>query len=240
MDSPQAQEKCSSSNKNHILEGREISEDQNTSSMTPTARKEYKSTCRIHKWRREKLLHDFLKKIKMNPEDAIEVLSRSTRKSARNLTREREVESFRFPERFFGQISNKDTAALTVFYQFSDRQIGFIRRYIGGIPKLESIREERWKFLESMPTIFGLNSEHDTWENFGNQRSTLISRKARKMKCFRFGLKDALYARFQEYLSIKSWPYPPDLFSIPDDEISRTVVVVLSIDSGTGTLKMMM
>ena len=60
------------------------------------------------------------------------------------------------------------------------------------------------------------------------------------MKCFRFELKDALYARFQEYLSIKSWPYPPDLFSIPYDELSRTVVVVLSIDSGTGMLKMMM
>ena len=53
-------------------------------------------------------------------------------------------------------------------------------------------------------------------------------------------LNEAIKARLLEFRSIGSWPTLRRLENILDSERDSTIVVFLSLDSGTGTVKLMM
>ena len=207
-------------------------------------KKEFSTLSRAQKWRREKMLLNFLSETKITATEAILILAKSLKKEQR-ASRDGE-ESIHEPLispkllNSVTRVSAKDAAALTLFHNFSDREIRFIRRYVGGLPAIQEIREKRWSFLNTMPNIYGLNSELGKWEILGNQRTILASRRARTLESVRFSLKECISSRILEFETAGCWPHPPELSSIANEDLSRTVVVLLSVDSGTGTLKMML
>ena len=93
-----------------------------------------------------------------------------------------------------------------------------------------------------MPQIYDLNSEAGIWEAICNQRPVLSARETQKMDSVRFSLKDCVIARLQEFRMTDSWPYPPspDLNSVGNEDICNTEDILLSVDSGTGILKLIL
>ena len=83
----------------------------------------------------------------MDVTDAILILVKSLKKQ-QHLVQDCEVDYHNpsFSTTFLNSVaclSAKDAAALTLFYNFSDREINFIRRYVGGLPTIKRIRKER-------------------------------------------------------------------------------------------------
>ena len=146
----------------------------------PKLKKAYSTLSRKHQLKREKILYRVLDQIKMTSTDAFHILSKSVAKNDNKTDSERMETEIDMNQLLCSSLAPcmdvKDVAALTLYYQLSDREINFIRRYVGGIPKLDLIRTERWKFFKTMPMIFGFNSQTKDWDIIGNERITLLGR----------------------------------------------------------------
>ena len=204
----------------------------------PVARKSYTAIHRSLKHKRIRLLHEVLEKLKMTPEDAISVLSKDIGKTE-SKTNTDVITTIVKSLDYAAPLSVQDAAALTTFFQFSDREIQFVRRFIGGLPALNKIRQERWKYLKTMPNMYCFDTMSGMWTEIGHGRVVLRSKKARNYSCIRIELRKALLARLQEYKSVGSMPTAPDITSLAGVDRSRTFAILLSLDSGTGTVKLM-
>ena len=210
----------------------------------PLFDKDYLELHPTNKRKRAKRFVDVLRLFRISEEDALAILCKNvlSRAEQGNDQLELGIELKKLLSAYNVSLplSQKDAAALTLHQGFSDNEIRFIRRYIGGLPTIESIRTERWKYLDSMPPVYGLDGETCCWHILGRGRFTLTSKSARNVDCVRLKLNEAIQARLLEFSSIGSWPTPPRLENILESERSSTIVVLLSLDSGTGTVKLMM
>ena len=136
-------------------------------------------------------------------------------------------------------MSAKHSSALILYHGLSDNVVRFIRSYLGSIPPIEEIRKEKWKFVLSMPTVFGLNSITRKWSVLGQGRFTIDSKVSRTIECVRMRLGESIKSRLKELKEIGKWPYPPSSPFISPRSLRNSVIVLLSVDSGTGTVKFM-
>jgi len=57
--------------------------------------------------------------------------------------------------------------------------------------------------------------------------------------CVKMPILEIIQAKLLEYRDINKWPTPPVSRAVPSHKQDHTVVLLLSIDSGTGTVKFM-
>lgn len=57
--------------------------------------------------------------------------------------------------------------------------------------------------------------------------------------CVKMRLAPVIVAKLTEYQLENRWPQPPNSLIVPATPVESTVVFMLSVDSGTGTLKLM-
>ncbi len=67
----------------------------------------------------------------------------------------------------------------------------------------------------------------------------MISLVGRGIEGVRISLFSTMVHYLEECLECNMWPSPPQLRCIPPSKYDRTLVFLLSIDSGTGTTKIM-
>ena len=114
----------------------------------PVFEKEYHQLHPTNKRKREKVFVNVLHHLHISEEDALVILCKNllSRAEKGNGLFKLGIE-FRKLLSVYNvslPLSKKDATALTLYQGFSDNEIRFIRRYIGGLPTMESIRMERW------------------------------------------------------------------------------------------------
>lgn len=92
-------------------------------------------------------------------------------------------------------------------------------------------------FLEDIPFMQVLNFESDVCFTVGQGR--LESFDAHNIQAVRIGLSAAISTQIAAYYEVYRWLRSPPRRFLSSDECYNTVVVELTIHSGTGTLKLM-
>ena len=98
------------------------------------SKKDYSVLSRSQRWRREKKLNSFLQQEKICAQEAIAILSKTIKRDFADGPNDENLNTVIQGENISG-LSSKDASALKLFYDLTERNINFIRRYIGGIPK---------------------------------------------------------------------------------------------------------
>eukprot|EP00171_Calliarthron_tuberculosum_P021624 IDg21624t1 len=203
---------------------------------------EYANLKDRQKRRRESALTSFISQLGMEVTDAVEyLLAKSSRAGdclqkaltdpMSNLSKTLCKNGVPLP------LTAKHAAALFLSRQFTENDILFVRRYFGAIPPLKDIVAAKWEFLRHMPSLYIMTKNNINWRCVGNGRQILLPKVGREVLCARVSLKDALKKQLSSLKEIGRWPHPPSLPFIPANEIQSTVVLLFSIDSGTGSLK---
>lgn len=136
-------------------------------------------------------------------------------------------------------LPGRDAAALLMYKKYTERGIQFIRTISTTIPPVKNIRKARWSLLENMPRILILRNQSSRWECLPKGRNVFRSALTRDIVCVRLSLASACHNYLNESLSTDTWPTPPPLRTITTADISKTLVLLASIDAGTGTTKFM-
>lgn len=115
----------------------------------------------------------------------------------------------------------------------------FMRKNNCNIPSRDKIRKARLSFLESVPTFFILREGALSWESMQIIRFVNSVSTGCNIECTSIRLLDAMKSYLSDCKQCSSWPFPPPLHCIDESNCSRTLVSILSIDTGTGTTKLM-
>lgn len=199
----------------------------------PIVEQDYKSSSNRTKRRRSGFLIEVLKRLRMDVDDAaefcVDVCFRSRKKLPEKLSK--------YMSPVLQNPSN--AAALIAPERFTERQVQFMRSFFNCVPSVQNIRHAKWSFLASTPSLYLLLKNSLNWTELSSRREALQSNVSRDVLCVRFNVADLLLFYLREMKKAESWPTPPCLNFFSETCRSRTVVVLLSIDSGTGTLKLM-
>jgi len=136
-------------------------------------------------------------------------------------------------------LSPKHATALLVAQNATESQVQFMRNYGAGAPSLMNVRIEKRRYIANMPKLYIFRDGKNEWEVVQSQKMRDAIERSREIRCVKMNLKDTILAKLSECKSANLWPTPPISRVIPQEEVLKTVVVMLSIDSGAGTVKMM-
>ena len=103
-------------------------------------------------------------------------------------------------------LSIPEATSLSLFKRYSDRDMKFIRSYIGGLPPIQYIREKRLEYLSSLPTLYGLNKLTKIWTRRGFGRQVVSSKQGRDTDCVCLNPREALTAHLNRLEAQRLWP----------------------------------
>eukprot|EP00171_Calliarthron_tuberculosum_P001160 IDg1160t1 len=143
--------------------------------------------------------------------------------------------------KFMSPVLNNPThaAALIASERFTERQVQFMRSFFNCLPPVKKIRLAKWDFISDILAMFLLMQSDTVWKRLPSKRVSVNSEVARDIISIRFSVPELLTFYILQLKKCGRWPTPPRLNWIPENALEDTVVVLLSIDSGTGTLKLM-
>lgn len=136
-------------------------------------------------------------------------------------------------------LPTKHSSALLLSQNATESKVQFLRNYSSGNPSLHKFRAEKKSYILNMPDLQILRQESNEWELVESVKMRDNIKNPREILCVRMKLKDAVVAKLAECKSTDNWPTPPESRTIPIENVNATVVLLLSIDSGAGTVKLM-
>jgi len=130
-------------------------------------------------------------------------------------------------------------SSLYIYKNSTEREVQFNNTYFSSGLSLSKFREEKIKYLSNMPNVYILRNNSKIWELVNSRKFRDNIENARDVICAKMNLKDTLLSKLSEFESNNLWPTPPISRAVPEDLVNNTVVLLLSIDSGGGTVKLM-
>lgn len=135
--------------------------------------------------------------------------------------------------------TSKHASALLIAERATEASVQFRRSYGSGTPSVKTTRMEKRQYIQNMPQLYILRKDCSDCEFIDSLRMRDNIENSRDIICARMSLKDTIKAKLLECKSTGSWPIPPVLRVIQPENVLNTVVVLLSIDLGAGTVKFM-
>lgn len=93
--------------------------------------------------------------------------------------------------------------------------------------------------MKSFPTVYNLDRKSNTWTAQPKGCFLVSVRGTMGIKCSRINITEMIQYYLESSLVADWWPKPPSLQCIHGHEVEHTVVMLLSIDSGAGTTKLL-
>lgn len=89
-----------------------------------------------------------------------------------------------------------------------------------------------------MPKLNFATSNSDGWKTLEDGKRSVPAKEGRLIETVRFRVQEALGMYLEGMSENNEWPYPPPLVKTISSP-STTLLLLVSLDSGTGTLKLM-
>lgn len=140
---------------------------------------------------------------------------------------------------FKPSLTDIEAEALVLFRNCTRREAQFWRAHLGGFPSRHRLTAARNEILKSMPVLYVLREGSSEWDELDRPSTSMTSLQERDIISARFSLAESLTNHLTELKHAEKGPYPPYVSSISEDDRNSTVLVLISIDSGKGSLKMM-
>lgn len=113
----------------------------------------------------------------------------------------------------------------------------WIHETIFGIPpSVRELRSARWSLLSSFPRFYTMDATSNELVQQTEGRFTINYSSSRNVQCTCIELQGAVRYYFESALNSDSLPKTPHFPFISDQGRLNTVVVLISIDSGGGTI----
>jgi len=192
--------------------------------LLPKQTMEYAKSSKRHQRRKNTRLRSIVEVFKMTNREAILALATPV-----------EIQSF------FRMESLPTAAAVSLLMtrRFTERDLTFLRDYFLHIPNIKKIRSERWANLKSLPPLHILQKESPVWKLLEQGRVYFNSKEGRSILAARYKIDEYLSSRIQMLSDIENGLDFLDLNCIPSDKRRNTIPLLFSLDSGTGTVKLM-
>jgi len=137
------------------------------------------------------------------------------------------------------KLSVSQANALIMTRRFTSRDIEFLRNYLADIPSVKDLRQAHWDHIKSLPALNILHADSSQWTTMSQGRVSMTSNIGRNISAVRYSIPEFLSSRISELLELYGFVSGLGLKTIPFQNRSTTVPVLFSIDSGTGTVKLM-
>lgn len=192
--------------------------------LIPKTTSPYASSSKRQQYRKAKRVRDFVSCLNMTECEGVSALVK--RKEIRKM-----ADCLNY--------TAKEANALLMTRRFTSRDMEFLRNYFMDIPTVKELRSAHWENLQLLPPLQILYDGAKDWQTMDHGRITMTSNFGRNVQAVRYNIPDFLTSRLKEIVRIDGSIKCLDLNNHPNTLGSKSVPVLFSIDSGTGTVKLM-
>jgi len=204
--------------------------------------KKYENLGTRSKRYREKTLEDVMGEIEMKPTDVLRWILRAHRKEVlEECARDsNNLKGALLKSNIDVPIDPKAAAALIVSNDITERDAQNMRSYFRAhIPPVKEIRKAKHEYLNRMPDIYILFKSSTLWHRYIVKNLKVDVPNSRNIECARLSFKEVITYQLTTLSTMGMWPEPPQCALTADFQEDQIAVVIISIDSGTGSTKLM-
>lgn len=137
------------------------------------------------------------------------------------------------------QLSTEEFLSVLSTRKFTERDLILLRKYNIEIPPIKKLREARWSQLDKIPSIEILGYQDSSWHIMEKGRARIQSQTGRNIEAARFNVSHFVSSRMKELMTLEQDVTFLGLKCIPIRKRDNTVPILFSLDSGTGSVKLM-